>query len=93
MSEYFCRLCDRTFETIPDGAIQIGRAHGFRHQYQMFLFADRSVHDLKRLNPPPKPDNELLAATIQALLELPTPPQPESETAMSVAFKLFSSKN
>jgi hypothetical protein len=90
MSEYFCRLCDRSFEVIPAGSIEIGRAHGFRHQYQMMRFPDGTVHDLRKLVDPPEPPNELLAATIQTLLELPTPePHPESHTTMSMAFRKF----
>jgi len=84
---FVCRLCDRSFEVIPAGSIEIGRAHGFRHQHQMFKFPDGSVHDLKRLSTPPKPDTDLLKATIQALLELPTPPEPE--TTLSIAFRRF----
>jgi hypothetical protein len=83
-----CRLCDREFETIPDGSVQIGRPHGFGRQYQMFLFADHSVHDLKLVNPP-RPDTELLQAVAKVLSELPTPSQPELDTAMALAFRKF----
>ena len=84
---FICRLCDRTFETILAGSIEIGRAHGFRHQFQIVRFPDGFVHNLKRLNPPPKQATELLTATIQALLELPTPPEPA--TSLSIAFRRF----
>jgi hypothetical protein len=85
---FACRLCERVFETIPAGSIEIGRPHGFGHCYRMVRFPDGTVHDLRKLVDPPEPANELLAATIQALLELPTPePEPQSQTAMSIAFR------
>jgi hypothetical protein len=96
---FVCRLCSREFETIPAGAIPIGRAHGFRHQFQMFQFPDRTVHDLKVVNPP-KPATDLLKATVQTLLELPTPileqEEPEQraseiKTTMAYAFRNFKS--
>jgi hypothetical protein len=58
---FACRICDRTFETIPDGSVEIGRAHG---RYQMVRFPDGAVHDLMRLVDPLKPANELLSATV-----------------------------
>jgi hypothetical protein len=88
---FICRICDHEFEAIPDGSIAIGCAHGFGRRYQMMRFPDGAVHDLRKLVDPPEPPNELLAATIQALSELPTPisEELEQETAMSIAFRRF----
>jgi hypothetical protein len=55
MIRHFCRLCDRTFETIPTGSVQIGRAHG---RYQMVRFPDGAVHDVTKLVDPPEPPND-----------------------------------
>ena|SRR6267154_2370749 len=78
-----CRICSKTFDELPDDAIEIGRGH--RGVYRLFKF-DGAIHDLRvvakkpeppiMVEPEPPVQVEFFQAVIAALAELPEP-QPE----------------
>src|SRR6266404_149045 len=77
---WICRICNDTWGTIPDGAVELTRN---RHSY-VYRFPDGTVHALRRivgksavqvepekLPEPPQEATELLQSVVEVLTELP----------------------
>jgi hypothetical protein len=92
---YRCRLCDRVFDSIPEGSIQIG---GDRRVYVLYRFPDKTVHDIRlSAKIQARPDCKEEMKVKQALPEPPTPepesptpaPEPQEEPVQQLSFKSF----
>ena len=91
---WICRICNDTWGTIPDGAVELTRN---RHSY-VYRFPDGTVHALRRivgksavqvepekLPEPPKEATELLQSVVEVLTELPnSQPEIKSEPEIEI---------
>jgi hypothetical protein len=87
---FICRICDRTFDAIPEDATALGRGRGIGHtRYVMFLFPDRFVHDdLRPIDPPTSTEPEKQAPVPVDVLLQPTP-TPEAAPELPSIVILF----
>jgi hypothetical protein len=86
---HICKICDRLFEDIPEGAVLLGGSRGTK----VWRFKNGDVHILKIVRkkktpgpkvivlpppaPPPPPDNALLEEVLKVVAELPAEPEPK----------------
>ena len=55
-----CKICDQTFEVIPEDAVKLGTPW---YRFQLYRFADGVAHHIRIANPKKKLETEAIPAT------------------------------